>query len=43
MTLEEIILDIGEKELATGLIYTVTTRTKKFGMLAFDPFPNFHR
>ena len=43
MTLEEIILDIGEKEFATGLTYTAATRTKKFGMLAFDPFPNCHR
>jgi ATP-dependent DNA helicase PIF1 len=43
MTLDEIILDVGEKEFATGLTYTGATRTRNFGLLAFDPFPNYHR
>jgi ATP-dependent DNA helicase PIF1 len=43
MTLDEIILDVGEKEFATRLTYTDTTRTQNFGLLAFDPFPNYHR
>ena len=43
MTLDEIILDVGEKEFATGLTYTGAKRTRNFGLLAFDPFPNYHR
>ena len=43
MTLDEVILDIGDKEFATGLTYTGATRTKNFNLLAFDPYLNYHR
>ena len=37
MTLDEIILDIGEMEFRN------LHATQKFSMLAFNPLPNFHR
>ena len=36
-------MDIGDKEFATDLTYTGATRTKNLNLLAFDPYPNYHR
>lgn len=43
MTLYKVILDIGDKEFASGLTYTGTTRTNEQSNLAFSPFPSFYR
>ena len=38
-TLDKIILDIGDKEYASGLTYTALSRAKKLENIAFDPLP----
>ena len=43
MTLEKLILNVGEKEFSNGLTYTGVTRVKRLQDLAFFPFPNFAR
>ena len=43
MTLDKIILNLGEKEFANGLTYTATTRVRSEIDLAFSPCPNYIR
>ena len=43
-TLNKIILNIGEKEFASGLTYTAISRATKLENIIFQmPFPNFVR
>ena len=43
MSLDQITINLGEKEFASGLTYTAISRCKKFQNLAFEPFPNYIR
>ena len=43
MTLDKIIVNLGESEFANGLTYTATTRVKRGIDLAFSPYPNYIR
>ena len=43
MTLEKVIVNLGSKEYAIGLIHTAISRCKTFENLAFLSFPNVHR
>ena len=42
-TCERVILNLGKKEFALGLLLVVATRTKSFEGLPFDLYPNFTR
>ena len=42
-TLNKVILNIGEKEYASGLAYTAISRATKLENVAFNPFPNLIR
>lgn len=43
MTLGKIIIDLSEKEFASGLTYTAVTRVRRAADMSFRPFPNFIR
>ena len=43
MTLDKIIIDLSEKEFASGLTYTAVTRVRRAADMSFRPFPNFIR
>ena len=43
MTLDKIIVHLGETEFASGLTYTATTRERRGIDIAFSPYPNFIR
>ena len=42
-TLKNIILDLGDREYASGLTYTALSRTTHLDRIAFDPFPSLER
>jgi len=42
-TCDKVILNLGKKEFATGLLLLGASHTKKFENLAFVPFPNYSR
>ena len=42
-TLNKVMLNIGEKEYASGLAYTAISRATKLENVAFDPFPSLNR
>ena len=42
-TVDKLILNVGPKEFALGLLYVGVTRVKRFEDLAFDPFPDYTR
>ena len=42
-TLENVIVNLGKREFATGLTYVAPSRVKKIQNLYFDPMPNFSR
>lgn len=43
MTLGKIIIDLSDKEFASGLTYTAVTRVRRAADMSFRPFPNFIR
>ena len=43
MSLDRVILNIGDKEDSVGITYTGMSRVRKFRNLAFKPMPNFDR
>ena len=42
-TLDKIIVNLGDKEFASGLTYTALSRATKLQNIKFDPFPNLSR
>ena len=42
-TMNKIILNLGEKEFASGLTYTAISRATKLENIAFEPFPTLER
>ena len=40
-TLDKIVLDIGDKEFASGFTYTAISRAKKLEHVAFETFPSY--
>ena len=42
-TLQRVIIDLGDKEFASGLTYTALTRVRRLDHLAFDPMPDLNR
>ena len=42
-TMDKIILNLGNKEFATGLTYTALSRAKELENIAFEPFPTLNR
>ena len=43
MTLDKIIINLGDKEFASGLTYTAVTRVRRAADMLFRPYPNFIR
>ena len=43
MTLDEIIINLGDDEFCLGLTYTALSRSKSLEKIAFDPMPSFDR
>ena len=43
MTLDKIIINLGDKEFASGLTYTAVTRVRRAADMSFSPYPNFIR
>jgi len=43
MSLDMVMINLGDREFALGLTYTAISRCKKLQSLAFDPFPDFMR
>ena len=43
MTMDKVIIDLGEKEFSVGLSYTAMSRVKRIQNLAFDPMPSLKR
>lgn len=43
MTLDKIIINLGDKEFASGLTYTAVTRVRRAADMSFRPYPNFIR
>lgn len=43
MTLNKVIINLGESEFSSGLTYTATTRVRRAIDMAFSPFPNYIR
>ena len=43
MTLDKIIINLGDKEFANGLTYTAVTRVRRAADMSFSPYPNFIR
>lgn len=43
MTLDKVIINLGQIEFASGLTYTATTRVRRACDMAFSPFPNYIR
>ena len=43
MTLDKIIINLGDKEFASGLTYTAVTRVRRAADMSFNPYPNFIR
>ena len=43
MTLGKIIVNLSNREFATGLTYTAVSRVKRLADIAFKPFPNYVR
>ena len=42
-SLDQVIINIGEREFANGLAYTAISRCKKIEYLSFRPMPRYHR
>ena len=42
-TMDKIILNLGNREFATGLTYTALSRAKELKNIAFEPFPELDR
>ena len=42
-TLDYVIVNLGNKEFATGLTYVAPTRVRKIENMYFDPMPTYHR
>ena len=43
MTLENVIINLGEEEFCIGLCYTALSRCKSLDNMAFEPMPGFKR
>ena len=43
MTLDKIIINLSDKEFASGLTYTAVTRVRRAADMAFSPYPDFYR
>jgi hypothetical protein len=43
MKLDKIIIDLSDKEFASGLTYTAVTRVRRAADMSFRPYPNFIR
>ena len=43
VTMQRIMINIGDREFACGLTYTAVSRVRSLKDLAFYPFPNFDR
>ena len=43
MTLGKVIVNLSNREFATGLTYTAVSRVKRLTDIAFKPFPNYVR
>jgi ATP-dependent DNA helicase PIF1 len=43
MSLDCVIINLGNREFAYGLTYTSVSRCREFENLAFDPFPSYQR
>ena len=41
MTLDKIIIDLSDKEFASGLTYTAVTRVRRAADMSLRPYPNF--
>ena len=41
--MDRILINVGDREFATGLTYTAVSRVRSLDCLAFDPLPNYQR